>query len=626
MEDHINSAKIIELLEDEIKYKGLKLPSYVDFNIDNKVLQLALSNHNSKDAIVFSCAANLQTDEAAFEGWSICLKHHLKKFIDRVVLSWDRPDIMTASQQLHYNRFVYRAIRFSQMFNWFDIADINKKELSEFENELTDLVINTPLNEASETSEESSKEKQIEYKPQNLDFLKEKFQLQNINHQLPVGVKKNNTSFFSGRASAIDIWGIDFFNNLNIFELKYKNKKVGIISELLFYSEIMHDLFVLKKISSPVIIRPIRAAELLYGNASASIKAIKSHFLFDKLHPMVVGTTALLNTNNFGIKFFNTQYKLVKDTFLIDKVYYKGALQMEEEIRQTYFRNSSGLKGYSYILNNGDENLHKSIREEAKIYFKDNNIDWWTFDNSKTKPTRHMVSSQIQCLNYLFALRKDKESTLKLAQLFDPEIEDVLPTLTDKDSGYIALEFIYENAKLLNEVDKNTKRGSYCTSIDALIIAKRKGEKVLLPIEWKYTENYFDCFNKALEPGKGLTRQRRYNQLIRNSNQLNSIPELENSFYYYEPFYELMRQTLLVEQMVKSGLASDFLHILVVPSENKDLLDSNYTFTNDDLKTTWCNCLSDQSKFRIIDSRQIRQLIENLPGFSKLADYLKSRY
>jgi len=628
MGNQIQRNQIIELLELKIKYKGLKLPSYVDFRIENKVLFVGLSKHNSKDGIVYSCAANIQTDEAAFEGWSICLKHHLSKYIDSVILSWEKPNQLTESQQLHYNRFAYRAIRFRQMFNWFDISDVNKKELSEFENELTDLVVNTPLNVASETSDASSKEKQIEYNQHNLDFIRKYFHLQCINHQLPVGVKKNNKSFFTGRASAIDIWGIDNQSNLNIYELKHNNNyKVGIISELLFYSEVMHDLFVTKQISIPSKIRKIRNAELLYGSSAIEISAIKSYFLFDKLHPMVVGTTALINSNNFGLKFFNIQYKLIQGTFDIDKVYYKGAFQMEEEIKQTSYRTINGLVGNKYILRNCDENLHESIRHEAKYYFKENEIAWWKYgNNSDRNPTNHLVSSQIQCLNHLFALRKDKESMLKLAQLFDPEIDDVLPTIGDKDSGYIAFEFIYENAKLLNEDDYGSKRGEYCTSIDAFIIAKHKGEKVLLPIEWKYTESYFECTNKALEPGKGKTRQIRYNQLIKKSAQLKSVDDLAPSCYYYEPFYELMRQSLLAEQMVNSGVASDFLHILVVPSENKDLLDKSYTFTKDNLQTTWRNCLSDQSKFKIIDSKQIRQLIENLPGYLKLAGYLKSRY
>lgn len=225
----------------------------------------------------------------------------------------------------------------------------------------------------------------------------------------------------------------------------------------------------------------------------------------------------------------------------------------------------------SFVLLDGLNNLYSKIHSHVIHYFEDNEIAWWG-DDSKV-PTGHMLSSQIQCLNFLFAIRCDKYAVLQLAQLFDPEIDDIQPSIGDKDSGYIAFEFIYENAKLLNEDDRNAKRGKFCTSIDALIIAQRNGEKILVPIEWKYTECYLKDENKALEPEKGETRQSRYNQLISYSTQLKTLLLLENSIYYYEPFYELMRQTLLVERMVKFGIADDFLHILVVPSENKDLLD-----------------------------------------------------
>jgi hypothetical protein len=622
----MESARIIELLENKTKYKGLKLPAYVDFHIDNKVLSIVLNSRDTKQGKVFSCTTNMQTDEAAFEGWSICLKHHLSKFIDSVVLKWEQPNQVLDNQQLHYNRFLYRVTHFKQMFDWFDVADINNKDLSEFDKQLTDLVINTPLNESTEPSEQSSKEKQIEFKAHNLNALKEKFQLQYINHQLPVGVQKNGKSFFTGHASAIDIWGIDQIDNLNIFELKYTNKKVGIISELLFYSEVMYDVFISNKIKKPSSIKKIRHAEHLYGNETLHIKSIKSFFLFDKLHPLVIGTTALLNTNNFGIKFLNAQYKLKKDTFLFDAVYYKGALQMEEEIRQSTFRKTAGLNGNAFLLFNGDENLHESIREEAKTYFKDNSIDWWTFDGLKTKPTKHLVSSQIQCINYLFALRNDKDAILKLAQLFDSAVDDVLPTIGDKDAGYISFEFVYENEKLLNENDSGAKRGSFCTSVDAFVIAIRKEKKLLIPIEWKYTENYFDNQNKALEAKKGTTRQKRYNHLIENSKQLKSAFAIEKSVYYYEPFYEFMRQTLLVEKMVELYVADDFLHIIVVHNRNKDLLDNNYYVSKDNLETTWRECLTDQTKFKIIDSKQILNFIEEMPSYSKLAGYLITRF
>jgi hypothetical protein len=296
----------------------------------------------------------------------------------------------------------------------------------------------------------------------------------------------------------------------------------------------------------------------------------------------------------------------------------------------TIFNNDKGYgdfdkyKSLMYVLRDGENNLYREIVNYTSTYFKDNDISWWG-DNEKY-PTGHLLSSQIQCLNYLFALRKDHDAVLELVQIFDSEIDSVLSTINDHDEGFIAFEFAYKNEELLEENDFGSKRGTKCTSIDAFIIAKRNKERILIPIEWKYTEKYTDGENKALEYEKGITRQNRYNRLIENSKQLIDSKNKAQSIYYYEPFYEFMRQTLLVEQMILKGLADDFIHIIVIPSENKDLLGNNYKFTANDLETTWRNAIVDQTKFKIIDSHNILQVIDNMPAYSKLTGYLKLRY
>lgn len=276
-------------------------------------------------------------------------------------------------------------------------------------------------------------------------------------------------------------------------------------------------------------------------------------------------------------------------------------------------------RSLKFMLLDGKNNLFKGIVEDTNKYFQKNNIAWWG-ENEKY-PSGHLLSSQIQCLNYLFALRKDKEATLKLAQLFDPNIEDILPTINDKDPGFISFEFTYENAQLLKETNKYAHRGSFCTSIDVFMIVVRNSEKVLIPIEWKYTETYLESKNKAYNGNEN-----KYFPLIENSIQLKTSDDLANSCYYYEPFYELMRQTLLTEQMVKSDLADNFLHILIVPSENKDLLEYNYLGSNEGLEEMWRNCLTDQTKFKIIDSKQILAAIKSMPSYTELAQYLVNRY
>ncbi|MDD3772039.1 MAG: hypothetical protein PHC38_05205 [Weeksellaceae bacterium] len=277
-----------------------------------------------------------------------------------------------------------------------------------------------------------------------------------------------------------------------------------------------------------------------------------------------------------------------------------------------------------FVLQDGKNNLYQSIILDAINYFKENDIAWWG-DNEKY-PTGHMLSSQIQCLNYLFAMRKDKEAVLELAQLFDSEIDDVCHTLNDFDPGFIAFEFAYKNEELLGENDDGAKRGTKCTSIDAFIIAKKGDKKILIPVEWKYTESYLDCENKALEISSGKKRQSRYNHLILSSHQLKPFSDLPNSAYYFEPFYEFMRQTLLVEQMIKRGLADDFLHVVIISEKNEDLLGSSYKFSPDNLETIWRNCLTDQAKFKLVQNSKLLSIFEKREEYNDLFNYLNQRY
>jgi hypothetical protein len=150
-------------------------------------------------------------------------------------------------------------------------------------------------------------------------------------------------------------------------------------------------------------------------------------------------------------------------------------------------------KGVNYpkeeILLNGYKNLFAPIVNQVIEYFLENKISFWKIGGEpKGKPTGHVLSSQIACLNHLFPIRNDKKEVLKIAQIICEDIVDVLQIKTDEFSPeYIAFEVVSDN-DYLNECKKGYKptRGSHCTSIDALIYAKHKnGKNYILPIEWK---------------------------------------------------------------------------------------------------------------------------------------------
>ena len=52
-----------------------------------------------------------------------------------------------------------------------------------------------------------------------------------------------------------------------------------------------------------------------------------------------------------------------------------------------------------FVLMDGMNNLYAPIRSEVVKYFRDNKISWW----GGYRPTGHTLSSQVACLNHLFA-------------------------------------------------------------------------------------------------------------------------------------------------------------------------------------------------------------------------------
>ena len=334
--------------------------------------------------------------------------------------------------------------------------------------------------------------------------------------------------------------------------------------------------------------------------------------------------------------------------------------EMRQQKQQELFRKSITNKGFKYILDDSerDRNLYnwqdKGSVQRVKDYFKDNKIKWWNcyYDAPKgQKPdglniTRHLVSSQLACINHLFFIKHDKEAVLSIINGIKDmpvKFKDVMNIPCDKGSyNYIAFEVVASKDYLH---EKDLKRGEFCTSVDAFVYAlDENNERWLIPIEWKYTETYkrddksIDADPKK-EPGnesKGKTRLSRYcntkgDNLIGNSKQLKSLPDYKHSIYFQEPFYQLMRQTLWAECICNNKEekvlpAEHFVHIHVCPKENEELLDKWYAeVTNKpSMEEAWREMLSDQSLYHLVDPKEFMRPIAK--SYPELYKYLKERY
>jgi len=259
---------------------------------------------------------------------------------------------------------------------------------------------------------------------------------------------------------------------------------------------------------------------------------------------------------------------------------------------------------YPWILSCEDsiKNLYAPIRIKALDYFGKYNIAWW--GENENKPSGHLLSSQIHCLNHLFALRKDEEAVKEIiTKALNIEVDQILPSPLDKD-GFITFEFVYKNKSLLGESYET--RGKKCTSIDVFVNALLKdGKRLLIPIEWKYTESY----EKTVDNRAVSNSVKRYVGLA-NSGNTNLQKWIEE--YEWDPLYEFVRQTLLMEQM-----SNNYVHVIVRPNDNKEIIADIDRFRN---------TLKDKAKLIEIDPTSLISPLKDKTEYRPLIDYLIQRY
>lgn len=288
-------ALLVELktaIKKEKETKFLKLPSSIDFSLQGNTLEIKINN---------GLTMNMQTNDSAFEGWAVCLKFNLPELIDDVKITWSTD--CDNNGNLHYKRFLYRVWKFIKTFSW------AKCDVYDFDNYSTKgWIINQPKKEASKTADKPEAKLERDYIEQH------KGEYDCICNQLPVGLfntkvgKENRET--PGQNSQIDIWAIKE-DTLSLFELKNEtNKSIGIITELMFYVNVMKDLidgsikFYNENEDSAVHhVAAVRHFDKLYNAiVSKKIKHIKACFLTDKLHPLI--TKSVID----GISYSNITY------------------------------------------------------------------------------------------------------------------------------------------------------------------------------------------------------------------------------------------------------------------------------------------------------------------------------
>lgn len=332
----------------------------------------------------------------------------------------------------------------------------------------------------------------------------------------------------------------------------------------------------------------------------------------------------------------------------------------------------NGKHDYPFVLSNPERNLWRGMREEAIRYFNGvglgtnraeglsstqiaeleadgvqyfypTDVQFWgspgrkIIDGKACKlPTGHILSSQVACINHLFPLIRDREAATRLLHEINILVCEALPVDIHERGNYVEFEVVGGGSYLNEEKGgKPLKRGANCTSVDAVMKGRtRDGEIVLFLIEWKYVEEYMSAKSKWDDNG-GPERQRRYRSFFTKDNSPFTFcnSEQDEEFFrqlFTEPYYQLMRQTLLGWQMLrdseKNGDVTSIEHIVVIPSCNYELRQNSKPLggTERKLAQNWNPLVKFSVLFR--DPQSLFESLAHMSGRGEWIKYLTKRY
>lgn len=229
---------------------------FLNYDVPHKNLVMTLT----KEAAGFSNPINMQDNRACFEAWCLIIK--AKASDSDLKIELDVKDITEADydgnlpKNGHLGRFLYRILKFREQYkDWFKLSEKLENLKNKFKTYLDShtFVTSAPDKEANDNLDDlkNNLESYIEYvfwdsyRAQR-DILKlDRGAI--VGRQLPVslfeGTKLNTNGVFTWGKSAVDFWALDG-DTINVYELKVNNPMVGIITEIFFYSNYIHDVFI----------------------------------------------------------------------------------------------------------------------------------------------------------------------------------------------------------------------------------------------------------------------------------------------------------------------------------------------------------------------------------------------
>jgi hypothetical protein len=314
------------------------------------------------------------------------------------------------------------------------------------------------------------------------------------------------------------------------------------------------------------------------------------------------------------------------------------ATQIQFKNNSPYFSDPARLEGiysgkprpFCVPSEFAEQNLIPEIRESALSHFSKYDIKWHSGQNGK--PSNHLCSSQVCCVNFLFPFADRPNELAQVFRSVYPEIEKMLPV---ENGLYVSFEWIGQKNYLSEKVALNVQRsrGANCTSADSIVMFERKDKKrQVVLIEWKYTESYSGTSLKI--SGSNTDRTKIYRHLFENIDcpiNKDILPSFDSLFY--EPFYQFMRQQLLASEMEKAHeMGADIVSLLhIAPAHNTDfrkVTSKELAQLGESATSIWKTLVKPEGRFISVSTEQLfgNLSAEKLPYIKTWLEYIYLRY
>jgi hypothetical protein len=219
---------------------------------------------------------------------------------------------------------------------------------------------------------------------------------------------------------------------------------------------------------------------------------------------------------------------------------------------------TAGAATYEFCLpaEHAAHNLLPAVRQDVLEHVATRGIAWHR--GMGGGPTTHLLSSQVQCMNALGRMIRNRDLVAAAFREVLP-IEEVVPM----DGGeFLTFEWVPTTDVLGEAGAKGLRRGAGNTSLDAAFrFTTREGTPALALVEWKFTESYLRP--RPIQAAADLTRTSRYAHLVQDPDGPIDSTVLPFEDLLDEPFYQLVRQQLLAHA-VETGSDDDAQEVHVV--------------------------------------------------------------